>query len=343
MASKARFIGTSMAFFLALLFVASPVVAEKVNIRGMRYLHYTMKSDEAYQRKDWETAIRYREYLADLVPFDQFNYYNLACCYALDGQRDKAFEALANSIQYGWCDSAHISKDSDLDSLRDDDRYKAMIESSKECDTETRFVYKPDSAGNAKTDTVLVALCGYGGSPRSFAYEWVPTADQLGIPVISLKGRGATRSEGVYGWHKGMNPRDLDVEGAAKLIDDALAAEGLKPSQAVIVGFSQGGAVALELMAEYPDKYRGTVTIAGGNDVAVFRKWIANAEEAKPRVYMIAGVLDGNRPFGERVMEPIVDAGIKFKYNLLPLCGHELPANATDLYVEAIEFLTEDG
>lgn len=334
-----------LAAVLALLtaFAIPPAFAQQMNIRTMRYVHYTTQSDEAYAKKNWEQAIFYRELVAKMAPLDPLNYYNLACCYALDDQKDKAFEALAHSIRYGWCDTDHIKGDTDLDALRDDDRYPTMLESASECDQESQFVYEPASAKSNESVELLIALCGYRGNPRAFGHEWIPVADQLGIPVVALKGSGETDSNGVYGWHKGRNPRELDIEGTAKLIDDVIKERGVDPAKVIIVGFSQGGAVALELMAEYPSKYRGALTVAGGNNVEVFRKWIANAEKSKPRVFMIAGVLDGNRPHSAAELTPIVDAGIRFKFELLPQVGHEMPEDSTKLYIEAIRFLTEDG
>ncbi|GJM24802.1 MAG: hypothetical protein DHS20C16_12170 [Phycisphaerae bacterium] len=330
-------------FALLMAFTSSAAIAQQMNIRAMRVFHYSTQSDEAYAKADWERAIFYRELVANLAPLDHLNYYNLACCYALDGQTDKAFEALDNSIRYGWCDTNHIKRDTDLDSLRDDDRYQTTLQSADECNRESQFVHEPASAKNNKSVELLIALCGFGGNPREFGHAWIPVADQLGVPVVALKGRGETGSNGVYGWHKGQNPRDLDIEGTAQLIDDAIEKRGVDPAKVIIVGFSQGGAVALKLMAEHPEKYRGAVTIAGGKDPEVFGNWIANAENSKPRVFMIAGVLDKNRPHGEPAMQPIVDAGIRFKYELLPQVGHEMPVDSTNLYVEAIEFLTEDG
>ena len=171
-----------------------------------------------------------------------------------------------------------------------------------------------------------------------FGHEWVEVADQLGVPVVALKGNGQAGAKGAYGWHKGRNPNDLDVEGTAKMIDDAIKERGVDPAKVIIVGFSQGGAMAWQLMAEYPGKYRGALTIAGGDDIEVYRKWLANAKEATIRIFMIAGQLDNSRPNGPEVFAPIVDAGAMLRFELLPTVAHEMPEDATDLYVEAIEF-----
>ncbi len=332
----------AIALFLT-IFASTTLGAIKLNTRGMRYLHYTTQSDEAYAKKDWERAIFYRELIVKMAPLDNLNYYNLACCYALDDKPDKAFEALSNSIRYGWCDSEHIKRDTDFASIRDDDRFKAVLKEVRKCDKESQFVYEPESKKRDESVDLLIALCGFGSNPRAFGHEFIPVADQLGIPVVALKGRGETRSKGIYGWHKGQNPNDLDVEGAVDRIDEVIKARGADPQKVIIVGFSQGAALALKMVADHPDKYRGALAIAGGSDDNVFRQWIANAKESTTRIVMIAGELDQNRPFSQVYTQPIVDAGVKLKYEILPQVGHEMPDDGTKLYVDAIRFLTEDG
>ena len=154
-----------VAFSLVMTFTSSLAVAQRMNVRGMRYSHYTTQSDEAYAKKDWKRAIFYRELVTKITPFDHGNYYNLACCYALNGDTDKAFEALDNSVRYGWCDTTHMKRDSDLDSLHDDERFSAILKASDACAKESQFVYEPKSAKNNKSVELLIALCGYGGKP----------------------------------------------------------------------------------------------------------------------------------------------------------------------------------
>lgn len=330
------------AMLLLTMIAGLPASAQQMNTRGMRLNHYSIKSDEAYAKEDWDKAIFYRELIAKMSPLDHGNYYNLACCYALNGDTDKAFDALDNSIRYGWCDGDHIKSDTDLDSLREDDRYPSMLDAVEACRKEAQFVYEPASPKGEGPVELLVALCGYGSNPREFGNEWIAVSDQLGIPVIALKGSGATRSTCVYGWHKGQDPNDLDVEGTSNLIDEAIKERGVKPENVVVVGFSQGGAVALELLGDYPGKYRGVLAIAGGYSLDVYRKWIANAKEAKLRVVMVAGELEKRRPHSPQTLEQIVDAGVKFKLEILPMEGHEMPKDGAGILVDAIQFLAED-
>ncbi|MBI2901089.1 MAG: hypothetical protein HYY17_12960 [Planctomycetes bacterium] len=53
--------------------------------------------------------------------------YNLACAYALTGEKERALDWLEMAILGGYSDWDHLKKDSDLDSLREEPRYKALL------------------------------------------------------------------------------------------------------------------------------------------------------------------------------------------------------------------------
>lgn len=53
--------------------------------------------------------------------------YAAACCFALGGERDKAFAFLNIAGEYGWQNADHARKDSDLDSLRADPRWEPAL------------------------------------------------------------------------------------------------------------------------------------------------------------------------------------------------------------------------
>lgn len=53
--------------------------------------------------------------------------YNVACFYALQGDIDRAIELLTTAIANGWGDREWLETDSDLDTLRQDSRFKALL------------------------------------------------------------------------------------------------------------------------------------------------------------------------------------------------------------------------
>jgi Flp pilus assembly protein TadD len=63
-----------------------------------------------------------------LAPKDPTVAYNLACAQARAGEKDPALKTLAEAVELGFTDGAHIKKDADLDSVREAEEYKKVIE-----------------------------------------------------------------------------------------------------------------------------------------------------------------------------------------------------------------------
>ncbi|MHC4774145.1 MAG: TPR end-of-group domain-containing protein, partial [Planctomycetota bacterium] len=55
-------------------------------------------------------------------------YYNLACAYAMLGQRDKALDALDRAAAAGFANREWIEQDAQLDRVRDDPRFRAIVD-----------------------------------------------------------------------------------------------------------------------------------------------------------------------------------------------------------------------
>jgi tetratricopeptide (TPR) repeat protein len=83
--------------------------------------------------KNYAKAIHHFEIARRVNPQDQLTLYNLACAYALAGGKSaEALEALEASVKAGFDDHEHIERDPDLDSLREDQRYRQLIERMKD-------------------------------------------------------------------------------------------------------------------------------------------------------------------------------------------------------------------
>ncbi len=53
--------------------------------------------------------------------------YNGACFYAMQGDSDRSFELLSRAVELGWGDRAWLETNSDLDALRADHRFVALL------------------------------------------------------------------------------------------------------------------------------------------------------------------------------------------------------------------------
>jgi adenylate cyclase len=54
--------------------------------------------------------------------------YNVACFFAMAGDSEKSLDLLERAVENGWGDRAWLETDSDLESLRDTDRFKAILD-----------------------------------------------------------------------------------------------------------------------------------------------------------------------------------------------------------------------
>lgn len=61
-------------------------------------------------------------------------YYNLACCYSLTHQKKPAVKALEQAIQLGYKDYGNMKSDTDLDFIRKDRKFKALLEQLRQFD-----------------------------------------------------------------------------------------------------------------------------------------------------------------------------------------------------------------
>ncbi|HEV2668300.1 MAG TPA: tetratricopeptide repeat protein, partial [Blastocatellia bacterium] len=55
------------------------------------------------------------------------DFYNLACAFALSGEKEKALDNLEKAINAGFTDRRQYETDNDLDSLRETERFKELL------------------------------------------------------------------------------------------------------------------------------------------------------------------------------------------------------------------------
>jgi tetratricopeptide (TPR) repeat protein len=102
---------------------ASVVAANPVNAR-----FWEQFAQALYQNKDYKQAIpAYQKALALGAGFPSNQAYNIACCYALMGDKESALKWLEKAFEIGFRDLELAQKDSDLQSLHGDPRYTKLV------------------------------------------------------------------------------------------------------------------------------------------------------------------------------------------------------------------------
>jgi len=76
-----------------------------------------------------EEGLRIDLRLTALLPDDPVARYNLCCSYALLGQKEEAIGALRRAVRCGYRDADHLRTDPDVNALRDDPRFRMILDS----------------------------------------------------------------------------------------------------------------------------------------------------------------------------------------------------------------------
>lgn len=76
----------------------------------------------------YEDGLKMDLELSRLCPRESLVWYNLACSYALLNRTEEALASLERSIVLGYRDVRWISEDRDLDSLKKDQRFIALLQ-----------------------------------------------------------------------------------------------------------------------------------------------------------------------------------------------------------------------
>lgn len=74
-----------------------------------------------------EKGLAVDEKLVKIKPSDPVARYNLACSYSLLKNTERALSELEKAIELGYSDYIHLRSDKDLDNIRNEARFKAVV------------------------------------------------------------------------------------------------------------------------------------------------------------------------------------------------------------------------
>ncbi len=103
------------------------------------YFEVMVLLGDAYTRKgDYQKCLELDLRLTRIRPENNLVRYNLACSYALTGQKEKAINCLIKAVSLGYQDIEHMRQDHDLDAVKSDPRFQALVKRLAEDQHETR-------------------------------------------------------------------------------------------------------------------------------------------------------------------------------------------------------------
>ena len=162
------------------------------------YAKSQKKGIDAITAKKYDDGVAAFNRCLEIVPDDATTAYNLACVHSLKSEADAALEWLGKAVDWGFAaqssdEVASIeTKDKDLDNVRKDPRFAALVERLKArrkavADFVAKpEIYVPEKLKDAPAVPLLVVLHD-AGQTRTTALEkgpWKRIADELGTAVV---------------------------------------------------------------------------------------------------------------------------------------------------------------
>jgi tetratricopeptide (TPR) repeat protein len=140
--------------------------------------------------KRYDEALKIHEKAAEFANVKPVATYNIACVHALKGDKDKAFEYLGKAIDAGFSQPEQLSGDTDMDSLRDDPRWKDIVAKiEKAAANREAGPAQPFVITTARKSARVAYFDARGGSPGQLAIDYaaVPWQDKYDQVVESPK------------------------------------------------------------------------------------------------------------------------------------------------------------
>lgn len=303
------------------------------------------KAHEAEESKNWESAVAAYTRVLELVPHEITSLFARARANAQLGRMDDALKDLAEAVDNGWNDVEPLLKNEALAPLRDDPRFKAIVEDARKADAERLAIYVPSNVDCKQPRPLIVAFHGRGENQRYFLNTWKAAAERLGAIVVAPRGvrPGGNKLTNVWEQPRAARGNDIDLAACRKITDEAIAAARAKckidEKQIVLAGYSQGGAVALALLADEPARYAGAFVAASLYKSPGLDAWRQAQKQHGLRVYLLCGEVDPLAPHSREAADDIRKAGGLALLIVEPGVGHEPPENYEDKQFEGVRVI----
>jgi predicted esterase len=187
------------------------------------------------------------------------------------------------------------------------------------------------------------------GSLRGEVPYWKPAADRHNL-ILAFPRAPTKVSSMLYGWHRpgakdSMAQDYFDLPAASKRIKEAISAAKqrftIDQKQVLLAGMSQGGGVALRMLGDHPEDYRGAVALCSLYQPPGVAYWQAVAAKHSVRVFAVAGKLDRLLPRTQQAVEQLRGAKVTVQYEEMEREGHEYPPDYPERLSRAIEFVLD--
>jgi len=334
---------------LALSFSVAPAFAQAaegdpvpLGRRLQEYGALEQRLTDLFKQKEYEKAGELCRKQMVLVPESPEPHYNLACALTRQDQKDAAILELGEAVKLGFTDAAHMREDDDLAALHDVPRFKDLVKEARQKELDApheeaaevagvktiegypegglRYRLRIDPAANKdKKARLLIWLHPSGGSMDNVVEQMSPQFAKEGYALLVFTQKN-------YSFWSGADVTAM----MDKTLPEIAKIDGVDVKKPILLGFSAGGQVALQLWRQHPDNYGGLVLDAAypidmekyaTGTVAPFAL-PTDAAIKKCPIFVLVGGADGGTRMWKDVEKSWRAAEIPLSIYVQPGAGH---------------------
>jgi predicted esterase len=281
--------------------------------------------------------------------------YWIGCLQSRLGESEEALQTLEQASKKGlwWSDQA-LLMEPDLEPLRDNPPFKAIVAESRRLKQRALLTAKPGvmvltprTFSPEKRYSLIIALTQRVGHPSEFAEHWNSVRDRGFLLAVPHSSQPISSEE--YCWDD-PERSERDVAWAYKQVRDKY---NLDPAKVIVVGFSQGAALAIYLTLNNTFPCCGFIAVATSDWVApedkpagqrdhpseAFASFIRAKEVRGLKGVVIMGEKDAFLPKVKMLLKGMVERGFNCKIDVVQDLGHEFPVDFEKRLESATNFL----
>lgn len=232
------------------------------------------------------------------------DWYNLACCQSMTGDKPAAIASIRKAVDLGWLDVDHMKVDTDLDPIREEAGFKAILAGLGYNDV--MEIYVPEGIGEGPKP-LLLALHKTNGNETGFMEQLKGVADKTKVIMAFPRGPITLASE-QFGWKRHSD----DEEGALKKIKATIAAAQAKHAvdhtKIILMGAGDGGYFSCLYALMHPGSILGAIPINAFWNKYYFSEVVRGEDtfaKAKAGGTKFCMIINKENPFHKKAAEAV--------------------------------------
>lgn len=276
------------------------------------------------------------------------DYLDAAVQHAKAGSLEATIALLQRAAHEQECTVEKVKGEASFDALRSDARWEKLrffLEQSEAAWPQSSFSREvltlPAGYDGKKALPLVLGLHGFGSIPEDFSgSDFQKIADQLQIAFLAVSGKTALNRQS-FMWSARFEEHWEHIQAAIQRSRKLLK---IAPNKMIVIGFSQGGALAADLCAAFPQTFLGGIIMSPGarHSGKLSQALAATSDSHDHQTYFfswIQGEGEGTKQRSRESKEIIEQHNAMVCIHEFPGKGHNFPPNYADYFSITIQVI----